>query len=79
MEDKGFALKPWTNVRFENAGLILEKSRAFCMGNYFFTDTKGNEIKENPYLNTLLNRSVTVSSVIISILTEYLYLCKVLG
>ena len=45
MEDKGFALKPWTNVRFENAGLILEKSRAFCMGNYFFTDTKGNEIK----------------------------------
>ena len=45
LEDKGFALKPWTNVRFENAGLILEKSRAFSMGNYFFTDTKGNEIK----------------------------------
>ena len=44
-EDKGFALKPWTNVRFENAGLILEESRALCMGNYFFTDIEGNELK----------------------------------
>ena len=44
-EDKGFALQPWTKVRFENAALILEESRALAMGNYFFTDLKGGETK----------------------------------
>ena len=44
-EDKGFALNPWTNVRFENANIILEKDRAIAMGNYFFTDLDGNEAK----------------------------------
>ena len=27
-EDKGFAINPWTNVRFENSGFILERDRA---------------------------------------------------
>ena len=36
-EDKGFAINPWTNVRFENTGFILEENRAIAMGNYFFT------------------------------------------
>jgi len=44
-EDKGFALQPWTQVRFENAALILEENRALAMGNYFFTDTNGQETK----------------------------------
>lgn len=44
-EDKGFAIQPWTKVRFENAGIILEESRAIAMGNYFFTDLDGNEAK----------------------------------
>ncbi|WP_299617431.1 hypothetical protein [uncultured Tenacibaculum sp.] len=44
-EDKGFALQPWTKVRFENAGIILEEKRAIAMGNYFFTDLEGNEAK----------------------------------
>lgn len=44
-EDKGFAIQPWTKVRFENAGMILEESRAIAMGNYFFTDLDGNEAK----------------------------------
>ena len=44
-EDKGFALQPWTNVRFENAAVILEDKRAIAMGNYFFTDLNGNETK----------------------------------
>ena len=35
-EDKGFAIQPWTNVRFENTGIILEENRAISMGNYFF-------------------------------------------
>jgi hypothetical protein len=44
-EDKGFAIQPWTKVRFENSGFILEEKRAISMGNYFFTDTSGNEAK----------------------------------
>ena len=44
-EDKGFAINPWTKVRFENAGMILEENRAIAMGNYFFTDLDGNEAK----------------------------------
>ena len=45
LEDKGFAIQPWTAVRFENACLILEKNRALAMGNYYFTDLDGNETK----------------------------------
>lgn len=44
-EDKGFAIQPWTKVRFENSTLILEDNRAIAMGNYFFTDLDGNEAK----------------------------------
>lgn len=44
-EDKGFAIQPWTKVRFENTGMILEDNRAIAMGNYFFTDLGGNEAK----------------------------------
>lgn len=44
-EDKGFAINPWTKVRFENTDLILEENRAIAMGNYFFTDLNGNEAK----------------------------------
>lgn len=44
-EDGGFAINPWTRVRFENAGIILEENRAIAMGNYFFTDLDGNEAK----------------------------------
>lgn len=44
-EDKGFAIQPWTKVRFENSGIILEEDRAIAIGNYFFTDLEGNEAK----------------------------------
>jgi len=44
-EDKGFAINPWTKVRFENSGFILDENRAVAMGNYFFTDLDGNEAK----------------------------------
>lgn len=44
-EDKGFAINPWTKVRFDNTNLILEEKRAIAMGNYFFTDLEGNEAK----------------------------------
>lgn len=44
-EDTGFAVTPWTAVRFENTGIILENKRAVAMGNYFFTDLDGGETK----------------------------------
>jgi len=44
-EDHGFALTPWTNVRFVNQHFILESDRAIAMGNYYFKDTNGVETK----------------------------------
>lgn len=45
-EDHGFALQPWTAVRFENAGIIIDADSAVAMGNYFFTDAgTGEEAK----------------------------------
>ena len=44
-EDKGFALAPYTNVRFENEGIITDEDSALAMGNYYFTKTSGEEIK----------------------------------
>ena len=44
-EDKGFAIKGWTNVRFENEGLILNETSAIAMGNYFFMTPEGDEVK----------------------------------
>ncbi|MEO1431032.1 MAG: hypothetical protein AAFV71_18600 [Cyanobacteria bacterium J06633_8] len=45
-EDKGFALQPWSKVRFENAGVSVDCSDALAMGNYYFTDANtGKETK----------------------------------
>ena len=44
-EDHGFAIKPWTKVRFENSGILLQGHVALAMGNYFFTDLTGAETK----------------------------------
>lgn len=37
-EDHGFAIQPWSKVRFENAGIFIDDDSAIAMGNYFFTD-----------------------------------------
>lgn len=44
-EDTGFAIKGWTNVRFENEGVYSGSDLAMAMGNYFFTDPDGDETK----------------------------------
>ena len=44
-EDKGFAIKGWTAVRFENVDIITEGSVGMAMGNYFFTTPAGDETK----------------------------------
>ncbi len=45
-EDHGFALQPWSRVRFENSGIISGENSALAMGNYYFTNAKsGEEVK----------------------------------
>ena len=44
-EDTGFAIKGWTKVRFENAGVVIDEATALTMGNYFFTSPTGEEVK----------------------------------
>ena len=44
-EDQGFALAPYTKVRFENEGIIADCDSALAMGNYYFTTTQGKDIK----------------------------------
>ena len=45
MEDKGFALNPWTKVEFENNSINIIDDIAIAMGNYFFTDNGGSKTK----------------------------------
>lgn len=43
-EDKGFAIRPWSNVRWQNAGISNNICHmAVAMGNYYFTPTDGGE------------------------------------
>ncbi len=46
-EDKGFAIAPYTTVRWENEGTVIDEDgdMAMAMGNYFFTGTDGEETK----------------------------------
>ena len=45
-EDHGFAIQPWSKVRFENAGFVIDGDSALAMGNYYFTDANtGKEAK----------------------------------
>lgn len=44
-EDGGFAIAPYTNVRWENEGTIISGNTAMSMGNYFFTQADGSEVK----------------------------------
>jgi hypothetical protein len=36
-EDKGFAIKPWSNARFGEQEIIIDSDSAIAMGNYYFT------------------------------------------
>ncbi|MEL6613374.1 MAG: phosphoribosyl-AMP cyclohydrolase, partial [Bacteroidota bacterium] len=46
-EDGGFAIAPYTDVRWENEGTVIDDDgdMAMAMGNYFFTGTDGSETK----------------------------------
>ncbi len=41
-EDRGFAIKPWTKVRWKNYGIVNNScAMAVAMGNYWFTPADG--------------------------------------
>lgn len=42
-EDHGFAIKPWTNVRWESAGIKIIDGVALAMGNYYFTPANSKD------------------------------------
>ena len=42
-EDHGFAIKPWSAVRWENNGIKTEGNMAVAMGNYYFTPVEGGD------------------------------------
>ncbi|MBN1651470.1 MAG: hypothetical protein JW857_09080 [Bacteroidales bacterium] len=42
-EDHGFAIKPWSSVRWENIGTKIIGNIAVAMGNYYFTPQQGGE------------------------------------
>ena len=44
-EDNGFAIAPYTKVRWENEGTTINGETALAMGNYYFTKTDGSEVK----------------------------------
>ncbi|MEM1057092.1 MAG: phosphoribosyl-AMP cyclohydrolase [Bacteroidota bacterium] len=46
-EDGGFAIAPYTDVRWENEGTVISEDgdMAVAMGNYFFTGTDGGVTK----------------------------------
>ena len=44
-EDKGFAIKSWCDVKWENAGVKIIDDIAVCMGNYFFIAHNQEDLK----------------------------------
>ncbi|MDA7980370.1 MAG: hypothetical protein MPJ50_16555 [Pirellulales bacterium] len=48
-EDHGFAIKPWSDVRWENIGSKIVGDMAVAMGNYFFTTAEGGDVVKVEY------------------------------
>lgn len=56
-EDKGFAIKPWKDVRWENAGITNNScAMAVAMGNYYFETYEGDEVKVEYTLGYIKDR-----------------------
>lgn len=42
-EDIGFAIMPWSKVRWESIGVKINGNMAIAMGNYYFTPSAGGD------------------------------------
>ena len=56
-EDLGFALQPWVLVKFVNKAITLNENHAIAMGNYFFTNLAGEEIKVEYTFGYILDKN----------------------
>ena len=48
-EDHGFAIKPWSKVRFDNLETKIFGDIAISMGDYYFTPTDGGDLVKAEY------------------------------
>ena len=48
-EDHGFAIKPWSHVKWENMGTKIIGNMAVAMGNYYFTMVEGGDVVKVEY------------------------------
>ncbi len=48
-EDHGFAIKPWSDVRWENIGAKIVDNMAVAMGNYYFTTVNEGDVVKVEY------------------------------
>ncbi|MCP4177096.1 MAG: hypothetical protein GY756_04945 [bacterium] len=63
-EDKGFALEPWTKVKFINTGIYIHNNMAMAMGEYFFTPTTGKPVKVEYTFGYIKNKNGKVKIVL---------------
>lgn len=48
-EDHGFAIKPWTDVQWDNIGTKIIGDMGVAMGNYYFTPADGGDVVKVEY------------------------------
>ena len=48
-EDHGFAIRPWSDVQWENIGTTIIGDMGVAMGNYFFTPASGEDVVKVEY------------------------------
>ena len=60
-EDHGFALKPWSVVRFDNADIIINGNQALAMGLYFFTNNGEETMVEYSFGYALIDGELKIN------------------
>ena len=60
-EDNGFALKPWSSVRFINADIIINGNQALAMGHYFFTNNGEETMVEYSFGYALVDGELKIN------------------
>ena len=60
-EDNGFALKPWSAVRFVNANIIINGNQALAMGHYFFTNNGEETMVEYSFGYALVDGELKIN------------------
>ena len=60
-EDKGFAIKKWKSIRFENYKITVYKDSIISMGNYFFENIESSSLKvEFTFVYIMINNQLKI-------------------